>query len=175
MNRQQSIMITVRPPYAQMVMNGYIDFIFKNQLLENMNIEIDHEPVIVCVCESTDDGGTGKVIGSVQLKRVYRPFYTQSRPSDITLIKERLYLIKAMYYSWCEKNEITPNHNEGWFSSKRFRQYQEHIGFLNNLPDYALCVENPIPYMVPVTVHEFSDETGAPLTCIPQNMCVVYR
>lgn len=179
MDIKKDIMISVNPPYSQMIMDGYKLMEFRKKVLSSLVEDLDHKRLplpIVYIYETKNKGGVGKIIGECNILNLYKPMYLKESVEgyDLSqLVRERNLMIKVLYLKWCFKKNIKPNMNEGWFSSKKFRQYRTEIG-LNVDFNFALILDNIKNYDIPLCLNDFLNTEGKSLIMPPQNMCYVY-
>lgn len=168
------IMISVNPPYSNMILNRYKPFVFRKAVLK----EIEEETKAY-IYETENKGGVGAIIGEVPVLGYYSLYYGDDKKPYKELVKERYFFIKEMYLYWCDIKGINPNMNEGWFKSKKFNKYQKEIGFSDDNDgritcNYALRLGSPVLYKNARLLTEFFTSKGVPLNRPPQNMiCVV--
>lgn len=170
----RTVMISINPPYLDMIFSGYKKYEFRRRVLKGLDEGYPTEDVKAYIYETKNHGGLGKVIGEVTILGAYCPQY-HNLNTEITseIIKERFELVKAMYYDWCDITGTKPNPNEGWFKSKKFKQYQEQIGFYGTqveMPNFALILSNPTRYRTPLELPNFQSQKGAIIERPPQNM-----
>jgi predicted transcriptional regulator len=160
-----AVMISINPPYTEMIMSGYKWMEFRNKIIKTM-LEFEFDEIIY-IYETKNKGGQGKVIGECHLLSVHELLYTDDPQPTEELIMKRFKAFKELYYEWCEKHGYNPNHNEGYFKNKKFKTYTEKIGWGGN---YALCLGYVMKYDIPKDLLEFEDSKGNPLKRPPQNM-----
>lgn len=178
---ENAIMISVNPPYAQMISDGHKPIEFRKKVLKSMleivkyNEDIVGTPNIdIYIYETKNKGGSGKVICKCTLHKIYKVNYLNSINDNVLdYARFRNDLIKYLYLYWCIfiKN-INPNLNEGWFKSKKFQKYIEEIGFDTNF-NYGIGLSNIDIFDEPIKLSEFSNVNGDILNMPPQNMCNV--
>ena len=175
-NNLRTIMISINPPYTDMIFSGYKRFEFRRRILKGLENPKEH--VKAYIYETKNHGGRGKVIGEVTISGVYCPQYHNLKTKITSeIIKERFELVKAMYYDWCNITGTKPNPNEGWFKSKKFKKYQEQIGFCGaqvELSNYALILSKPTRYQTPLELSNFRSLKGTIIEYPPQNMYNCY-
>lgn len=168
---EKEIMISINPPYANMILSGYKSMEFRRAIL---NIMKEYDACVLYIYETKNKGGCGKIIGRAELYAVYEVYYsnqiTENISRNVTL--QRYNCIKRLYLNWCEKHNIKPNMNEGWFKSKKFKKYIEDIGW--KFPqdfNYALELSNIQKYDKPKILSDFLTPAGTKMVRPPQNMC----
>lgn len=61
---------------------------------------------------------------------IYPLHYTDGQSVNGTeFVRPRFESIKEIYYRWCKVKGINPNHNEGWFKSKKFTRYVDSLNY----------------------------------------------
>lgn len=77
------------------------------------------------------DHETGTILGQAIADETYSLLYESGKGNDLNheLVYARNEAIKEIYYSWCTKKSLNPNHKEGWFKSKKFSAYLDKIGW----------------------------------------------
>ena len=169
------VMISINPPYTDMIFSGYKPYEFRKRVLKGMDEWYPPEEIIAYIYETKNKGGAGAVIGEVKIAGSYTPNYGKDSETD-TFVVERNECIKSLYLRWCESKHIKPNMKEGWFKSKRFLHYLEEIGFGPKLDfNYALILDNPRKYEVSLPLNNFRNTKGETLARPPQNMFRVAR
>lgn len=164
------VMISINPPYTDMIFSGCKPFEFRKQVLKEMDQGYILDDVTAYIYETKNKGGVGAVIGEVPILGAYTLNYGKGDGTD-SYVTERNECVKCLYFHWCGLKGIKPNKNEGWFKSKRFREYLEKIGFYPNLDfNYALVLGDPKKYEKAVPLHAFKSIKGESLTRPPQNM-----
>ena len=168
------VLISVNPPYTDMIFNGYKPFEFRKKVLRGMDTGYPTEEITAYIYETKNKGGVGAVVGEVKIDGAYTPDYARDPESTSKLVRERYMLVKSMYLMWCEMKGIKPNMNEGWFKSKEFMAYQREIGFIGKDDslnfNYALLLNEPQKYTHPKPLSCFKNLDGAVLSRPPQNM-----
>lgn len=177
-------MISVNPPYAQMIMNGFKFVEFRKNvlnILKNDDLYLEEKEMPKAyIYETKNKKGIGQIIGECRVLHVYKPMYCLESGGGYTksfingeIVKKRNELIKDLYRGWCCDNNIKYNANEGWFKSKKFSTYLNEIGWENSKFNYALYLTNFKKYQYPKDIKEFLNEKGEIMTRPPQNMCRV--
>lgn len=168
------VMISINPPYTDMIFSGYKPFEFRKKVLRGLGVGYPTEEITAYIYETKNKGGVGAVVGEVKIDGAYAPNYAKSVEHSTELVKERYMLVKSMYLAWCQMKSIKPNMNEGWFKSKKFKEYQREIGFFgeNDSLDfnYALCLGGAHKYTHPKPLSCFRNLDGSMLNRPPQNM-----
>ncbi len=169
------VMISINPPYANMIFSGYKPFVFRKQILKGMDALNPYEYITAYIYETKKKGGAGAVIGEVKIEEIHKPRYGARCVTDMD-IKERNWCFKTLYLIWCKKRGVHPNLQDGWLKCKRFRKYQEEIGFGTD-PDfnYALMLGEVKQYTNHLPINAFLDMRGEPLNRPPLNMFQVSR
>lgn len=183
---ENAIMISVNPPYAQMIAKGYKTVEFRKQVLrsmlkigsEDLFITINEEKVkylpitVVYIYETKNKGGCGKVICRCLLDSVDQVGYLKQTDKDVlNYVPIRNDFIKYLYIYWCNFiKDKKPNLNEGWFKSKKFIKYLEEIGFETNF-NYGIRLSNIDVFNEPIDLSHFCNVNGEILNKPPQNMC----
>lgn len=166
------IMLSVNPPYAEMIVNGKKPAEFRNKILDGIK-NFHLEAVHFFIYETKRNGGRGKVIGEADMAWMYELSYNipvETKYLLSFLTKERNEFTKKLYYFWCEQNDKKTNPKEGWFKSSRFLQYMEEIGFQTNC-DHAIWLCDPKKFESPIDISEFSYGNGTSMSRPPQGMC----
>lgn len=167
----KEILISVNPPYAKMIMDGSKPMEFRKQILKDLKVT-GLQDVKAYIYETQNKKGQGAVIGEVMIVQCYFPEYEKERNQMIPPnVVERFSMIKNLYYLWCERKGIQPNPKEGWFKSKKFQKYRNEIGMDPLNFNYALVLDYPVLYQTPISLGNFTNNTGNPLKRSPQNMC----
>lgn len=168
------VMISINPPYTQMIFNGYKQFEFRKKVLKGMDEGYPLQDIKAYIYETKNKGGLGKVIGEVTIPGTYCLHYGDKKYPDEELVKVRLEFIKWSYLQWCELKKIKPNMNEGWFKSKKFNEYKKEIGFFNKDDklecNYALILDESFKYETPKDISDFMNIKNISLCRPPQNM-----
>lgn len=169
-----NVMISINPPYTQMIFSGYKLYDFRKKVIKGMDVGYPLEDIKAYIYETKNKGGCGKVVGEVNVLGSYKLHYGVRKKMDTELVKERFAFIKELYLRWCEIKGISPNMNEGWFKSKKFYAYQQEIGFFGDNDclscNYALILHNHQKYKNAKEISEYSNLKGLPLQRPPQNM-----
>ncbi len=161
----KDVLISINPPYTEMILRGEKWLEFRHQIL---NVIKNNEKTRLYLYETKNKGGKGMVVGEAVVTAVYGLHY-DNQPADWSrLIPQRSAALKQLYYDWCDKHALKANPNEGWFSSKKFTDYTDKIGWGGN---YALYLEHVIPYAEPKPVSAFMGAKGNRVMHPPQNMC----
>lgn len=168
------VMISINPPYTDMIFRGYKPFEFRKKVIKGMDEGYPTEEIAAYIYETKNKGGCGAVIGEVKINGSYTVNYAKEVETTPALVKERYWCVKALYLDWCQKKGIKPNMDEGWFKSKKFTEYQRKIGFLGREDgmyfNYALVLSSPQKYTHPKPLSCFRNLSGAVLSRPPQNM-----
>lgn len=168
------VLISINPPYTDMIFSGYKPFEFRKKVLKGMEAHYPEEPITAYIYETKNKGGCGAVVGELKIDGTFTVNYAKNTEHGTELVKERYMLVKSLYLMWCQIKGIEPNRNEGWFKSKRFTDYQREIGFLGKGDtmnfNYALSLGSPQKYTHPKPLSCFRNLTGAVLSRPPQNM-----
>lgn len=70
---------------------------------------------------------------------IYPLHYSDGKSSNGTeFVMSRAKSVKEIYYRWCAINGLKPNHNEGWFKSKKFIRYLDSLNY--NEKNYAIMI-----------------------------------
>ena len=170
------IMISVNPPYADMILSGYKPFEFRKRVLNCTNKECPSDKIKAYIYETKNMGGKGAVVGEVLISGAYALHYGNTNidieiSQDLT--RNRLLCVKNMYLHWCKLKRITPDLNKGWYKNDRFENYQKEIGFLSDshpLCNFALVLTLPTKYPVLSPLSEYLSTKNVPLVRPPQNM-----
>ena len=169
------IMISINPPYAEMILSGYKPVEYRKKIL---NIKQLNK---LYIYETKNHNGQGKVIGEALIDNIYRLYYDKSVDDNrLPIVQERFRHIKNLYYEYCDIKNYKPNKNEGWFKSKKFKNYQQEIGLLDANGElkvnYGIHLSHIQKYDEPLDISEFiSPTTGNILKRPPQNMWYVDR
>ncbi|MDQ0361546.1 hypothetical protein [Breznakia pachnodae] len=139
------------------------------------NKEPMNEVTKIYIYETKNKGGSGKIVGEADLFTVFPIGYIREKEEgyrvDCDYAKCRHLAIKNLYLDWCFMNNLKPNLNEGWFSSKKFISYLEKIGWETHDFDYILWFANVQEYQKSIEISEFLDSKGNVMSRPPQNMC----
>lgn len=168
------VLISINPPYTDMIFSGYKPFEFRKKVLRGMDEGYPLEEITAYIYETKNRGGCGAIVGEVKIDGAYTVDYVKDVETTTDLVKERYWLVKSMYLGWCERNKIKPNMNEGWFKSERFKKYQREIGFFGKDDaldfNYALILGDRQKYTHPKPISCFRNLDGTVLSRPPQNM-----
>lgn len=168
------VMISINPPYSNMIFSGRKPYEFRRCILKEMKEEYPKEDIKAYIYETQNKGGKGEIIGEVTIAGSYTLNYGKHGEDTTELVENRYYFIKTLYLHWCDLTGTKPNMNEGWFKSKKFRDYQKEIGFFGKDDklnfNYALILDSPIKYDNSKPLTEYFTAKGEILKHPPQNM-----
>ena len=165
----KEIMISVNPPYADMIISGEKPMEFRKQVLNNMKDENNLGTIKAYIYETRNGGGRGKVIGEAIISFLYEVGYGTKKDTEYVLNRSKC--ICNLYFNWCYRNDIKPNMNEGWYKSKKFNRYLDKIGYGTLDFNYAIVLKHFQPYDPPLPIGTFTSTSGLPMLRPPQNMC----
>lgn len=157
-----AILMSVNPPYAEMIVSGQKPMEFRNKVIKDVYSDSDCPPTVY-IYETKNKGGCGMVIGKATIVKIFK----LQQKDDEYNVKNRNDSLVWLYYDWCFKNNIKPNPKEGWFTSTRFTEYYEKIGWGRN---YALALDLIARFDTPIPLSSFSTGKSV-ITHPPQNMC----
>ena len=89
------------------------------------------------------DSDNGQQLGTAVIYNYFEVLYKNEKtlypcPS---VPQARNGAVKQIYFEWCEKRNLRPNPNEGWFKSKKFTKYLSDIGYSTE-HNYVLFLTN---------------------------------
>lgn len=169
------VMISINPPYSNMIFDGTKPFEFRNQLIQAVV-----PGAAVYVYETKNKHGLGCVIGEAKVDNIYRLHYhdsaleneravTAQKYNTQQIFEERYRCIKDIYLFWCLSHNWKPNMNEGWFRSERFSKYRDDIGHHCDC-NYALYLTDIKRFHEPMPLSSFHNAKGETIRRPPQNM-----
>lgn len=169
------VMISINPPYSNMIFDGYKPYEFRNCVLKGMDEGYPIQTIKAYIYETKNKGGKGAVIGEVTILGSSNLYYGKKVGLTTELINERYEFTKNLYLFWCELKNIKPNMNEGWFKSKKYHEYEKEIGLFGQNDEllsfnHALILDSPIKYDKSKPLTEYFNSKGEILKRPPQNM-----
>lgn len=175
MLQKSGIIISINPPYTDMILSGYKPMEFRRQVLKDM-LQTESQPRKLYIYETKNKKGCGKVIGEATFPRIYPVNYRKDDDNhDYPSIAQKL-CVENLYKHW-SKYPITPKmiNDKPWLNNNEFLRYKAIIGFGDDSNfDYAIDLEHVIKYDQPKDITEFLNKDGQPMKRPPQNMCYCY-
>ncbi|WP_197232155.1 hypothetical protein [Lysinibacillus sphaericus] len=151
---EQNDTIAIQKSDWDMILSGekWVLFLEKYFLSEKQKIEASESgrlnPNIIYIPNKIyfKDRDSGLILGEAWTDIIYCLFYDEKNNTndwtyDLPYVRNEA--IKRLYYRWCEKKSLKPNHKEGWFKSKKFSSYLKKIGWGSN---YALFLMDTVAY-----------------------------
>lgn len=162
-----NILISINPPYSDMILNGEKGTEYRKQIVSSIK-----RGDKLFIYETKNKGGSGKVIGCVEVKNVFSTMYIKGTENlKLDIQKERYMAVKEEYLHWCAYKGIRPNMNEGWFSSKKFIEHLKNIGGYEQNYNYAIALTGAYKFNAVYNVNDFLNLQNNPFKKPPQNMC----
>lgn len=172
------IMISINPPYAEMIMDGYKSCEFRKVILKSIIGTSLTEPTIAYIYETKNKGGRGAIIGEVDILGSYALGYSKDITTTDKLEELRLSFLKMMYSKWYAFFKEL-NIKDEWFNREKFTDYLHNIGFINkdgNIDcNYAIILDKPRRYDRVKPLSDFLSVKGEILSRPPQNMFYVNK
>lgn len=95
-NKDMELMISINPPYTDMIFNGYKLFEFRKRILHGMDVKNQNKEIKAYVYETQNKGGCGLIIGEIDITSTYILNYHKNSQIDTELVNERFEFIKRL-------------------------------------------------------------------------------
>lgn len=171
----KEIMISINPPYTELIMSGEKPMEFRKQVLKVMQDEDSFGKIKIYIYETKNKSWCGKVVGEALMNNLFDVRYFDKKIDVFELFDyDRYHCISELYSRWCANNNILPNMNEELFKSKRFANYIKTIGWSDNF-NFAIGLDHVKQYEQPFSLESFINNSGLPMKYPPQNMCQCFK
>lgn len=163
----KGIMVSVNPPYAEMLLSRYKTFLFRESVLCALRPENLRQsgPVTIFIYEAAVNGGRGAVVGEIQAHHSYCPNFLID-----TDYSEAGSLWEEQIFDYKRRKDNKTFHFHGKKPAD-FEQYRKEIGSTPKEYNYAVRMQCAAKYKEPIPITNFYGPDGKPLTHPPQNMC----
>lgn len=168
--QKSGILISIRPPYAKMLLSGYKPMEFRKKIINELMPNVG-ENLPVYIYETKNNQGQGQIIGEAFVSKIYNTKFTCANNAQL----------RELYFPWMRKHqtELTEeelNIEKPWLNSEKFNEFKTSIGYPeDDRSIYAIAFRNLQTYKKPKELSKFLNKNGTPFQRPPQNMCYVYK
>ncbi|EJQ36017.1 hypothetical protein IEE_05493 [Bacillus cereus BAG5X1-1] len=144
---QTENILLITPSEWDMILKKEKLVVFQNEISEKLKQEINNYAPETIYLKDID---TGEILGEATSYLIFYLLYDFEKERGYRkdsnfegVVKERNDALRYLYNEWCYMKSLKPNPNEGWFKSKKFSKYLDHIGWGSN---YAVFIHEVIKY-----------------------------